>query len=361
MTEPPRDPDRSPDDAADDPAATEQTPDPRIGMVIDGRYRVVRRVGGGGMGEVYEASHETIQRRSAIKFLHAKYSARSSMLARFRREAKAAGRLEHENITAVIDFGVTDDVPYLVMEYLEGEDLAHLLRRQRAPLPAPRSVSLLLQACRGIELAHRRGTVHRDLKPQNLFVCRRADGSDLVKVLDFGVAKMSDGTQTGDGTATQTGTAVGTPCYMSPEQARGDKRIDERTDVYALGLILYECLTGTRAYRGDSYNAVLYQVLHRRPEPLGELRPELPTRLIRIVDRATAFEPADRYESADELAAALQAALDQMLARGEQPRNAEPELEPGMQTVRQADDGERSGEEASGSAAHATDVATPSG
>jgi serine/threonine protein kinase len=160
---------------------------------------------------------------------------KSEIVSRFQREAQAAGSLENENIAAVVDAGTAEDgAPYLVMEYLEGEDLAHLLVRS-GPLPVPRAAYVIIQACRGLAAAHGRGIVHRDLKPENLFVCKRNDGSDLVKVLDFGIAKLHTGATAG---LTQTGTTMGTPFYMSLEQARGAKEVDQRTDIYALGVYL---------------------------------------------------------------------------------------------------------------------------
>ncbi len=210
---------------------------------------MVRLLGSGGMGEVYEAQHSSIGRRFAIKFLHPLLAGNSEVVARFQREAQAAGGLENENIAAVVDIGTADDgAPYLVMEYLEGEDLAHLLVRG-GPLPVPRAAYIIIQACRGLAAAHSRGIVHRDLKPENLFICKRNDGSDLVKVLDFGIAKLHTG-RPGTG-LTQTGTTMGTPFYMSLEQARGAKEVDHRTDIYALGVILYEILSGTKPHPGE--------------------------------------------------------------------------------------------------------------
>jgi serine/threonine-protein kinase len=190
----------------------------------------------------------------------------------------------------------------LVMEYLDGEDLAHLLVRG-GPLPVPRAAYIIIQACRGLAAAHARGIVHRDLKPENLFICKRNDGSDLVKVLDFGIAKLHTG-PVGTG-LTQTGTTMGTPFYMSLEQARGAKEVDHRTDIYALGVILYEILSGTKPHPGESYNEILYHVISKEPAPLDGTRPGLPPGLSAVVHRAMAREVEDRYASAADLTAAL--------------------------------------------------------
>ena len=275
----------------------------RVGKILGGKYRLVRLLGAGGMGEVYEAQHELIGRRFAIKFLHPQLASNSEVVARFQREAQAAGGLENENIAAVVDAGTADDgAPYLVMEYLDGEDLAHLLMRGGA-LPLSRAVFIMIQACRGLAAAHGRGIVHRDLKPENLYICRRNDGSDLVKVLDFGIAKLHTGRASTS--LTQTGTTMGTPYYMSLEQARGAKEVDHRTDIYALGVILYEMLSGAKPHPGESYNAILYHVLTQEPAPLDSMRPDLPPSLSAIVQKAMAREPGDRYASVAEFMEAL--------------------------------------------------------
>ena len=274
----------------------------RAGKILGGKYRLVRLLGAGGMGEVYEAQHELIGRRFAIKFLHPQLASNSEVVARFQREAQAAGGLENENIAAVVDAGTSDDgAPYLVMEYLDGEDLAHLLMRGGA-LPLSRAVFIMIQACRGLAAAHGRGIVHRDLKPENLYICRRNDASDLVKVLDFGIAKLHTGRST---SLTQTGTTMGTPYYMSLEQARGAKDVDHRTDIYALGVILYEMLSGAKPHPGESYNAILYHVLTQEPAPLDSMRPDLPPGVSAIVQKAMAREPGDRYASVAEFMEAL--------------------------------------------------------
>src|SRR6185436_17322081 len=174
------------------------------------------------------------------------------LLARFQREAEAAGALESENVAAALDFGIAQDgAPYIVLEYLVGESLEHLLERE-VHLPAARASNIVAQACRGVQAAHAAGIVHRDLKPHNLFVCRREDGTDLVKVLDFGVAKLQAIDEAAASTRTGTGAVLGTPSYMSPEQARGAAVVDNRADVYALGAIFYQLVSGQKPHPGDS-------------------------------------------------------------------------------------------------------------
>jgi serine/threonine-protein kinase len=245
-----------------------------------------------------------IGRRFAVKLLHPHRAQQPSVLARFQREARAAGSLESEHIAAAIDFGEAGDgAPYLVMEHLAGLDLAALIERD-GPLPAGRAAALVVQACRGLAAAHARGIVHRDLKPANLFLTSRSDGADLVKVLDFGIAKLLD-TSDGGSSITATGKLLGTASYMAPEQARGDADIDHRVDVYALGAILYELLTSARAHPGAGYNATLFHILTQRCVPLRVLRPDLPRGLDDVVERAMAPRRDDRFATVAALAAAL--------------------------------------------------------
>ena len=275
----------------------------RLDEIVGGKYRVVRFLAAGGMGVVYEAQHTVVRRRFAVKFLHPHLAERRDILTRFQREAEAAGALESENVAAAVDFGiVADGTPYIVMEYLVGESLAALLERERR-LPLGRAADLVLQAARGIQAAHAAGVVHRDLKPRNLFVCRREDGTDLVKVLDFGVAKLQAAEE--NSIATRTGAVLGTASYMSPEQARGDKVVDHRADVYALGAILYELVSGQRPHPGESQNAILYHISTQAAVPLDSLQPELPAPLVEIAMGALASDPQARPASAEAFALAL--------------------------------------------------------
>jgi eukaryotic-like serine/threonine-protein kinase len=278
-------------------------PDERIQSTLSNKYRVLRFIAEGGMGAVYEAQHLLVRRRFAVKFLRRDLTHRRDVLTRFTREAQAAGALESENIAAVIDFGIAGDgTPYLVMEYLEGEDLGQLLARE-GPLPAERAADLVLQAALGAQMAHEAGIIHRDLKPQNLFVCRRADGSDLVKLLDFGVAKIE--ASDAQAAVTRTGSMLGTPAYMSPEQARGETALDARTDVYALGVILYEALSKRTPHPGDSHNAVLHHIATLPALPLPTVGRDVPRALVELVGRTLCQSVSDRPASAAAFASEL--------------------------------------------------------
>jgi len=306
----------------------EQPQPSRLGELVGGKYRIVRLLARGGMGVVYEAQHTVVKRRFAVKLLRPDLATRRDILGRFQREAEAAGALESENVAAAVDFGVADDgTPYIVMEYLVGESLGALLDREKT-LPIGRAADLMAQACRGVQAAHAAGIVHRDLKPQNLFVCRREDGTDLVKVLDFGVAKLQalDELQA----ATRTGTVLGTAAYMSPEQARGDKEIDHRADVYALGAIVYELISGKMPHPGDSHNAVLHHIATQPAISLADASPGAPASLVAVVDRAVASQPEARPASAEALAQAL-APFARREAWPAAP-SAEKESRPGEQT-----------------------------
>jgi serine/threonine-protein kinase len=274
-----------------------------VGELVGGKYRISRLIAEGGMGVVYEAQHTIVKRRFAVKFLRPDLADKRESLGRFQREAEAAGSLESEHIASVVDFGITaDGSAFIVMEYLAGESLAALLERE-GPLPVERATDLCIQACHGAETAHAAGIVHRDLKPHNLFVCRRDDRTDLLKILDFGIAKLEASRH--EHASIQTGSLLGTPAYMSPEQARGEKTIDLRTDVYSLGAILFEMLSGKHPHPGDSPNSVLYHISTQPPVSLATAAPELPAPLALLVDRTVASTPETRPRSARELAAEL--------------------------------------------------------
>jgi endoglucanase len=270
----------------------------KVGQIVGGKYRLVRYLASGGMGDVYEAQHTVVKRRFAIKLLHAELAAQRESLARFQREAQAAGALESENVAAALDFGIAEDgSPYIVMEYLAGDSLRMLADRLHR-LPLSRATDLVAQACRGVGAAHKAGIVHRDLNPQNLFVCRREDGTDVVKVLDFGVAKL----EAIESAETRTGTILGTPAYLSPEQARGEKTVDHRTDIYGLGAVLYELLAGKKPHPGDSHNAILHHICTQPALPLESSQLDLPPALVDVVHRALASNPGNRQASAEALA-----------------------------------------------------------
>ncbi|MBL8919057.1 MAG: protein kinase [Myxococcaceae bacterium] len=270
------------------------------GTLVFERLRVVRVLGVGGMGAVYEVEHEYTRHRRALKLLHPRLAADRALVERFLRESSAAGRIGNPHIVETYDAGLAPDgAPYLVMELLEGEPLSALLERQR-PLPVPLACALLCQVCEAVEAAHRVGIVHRDLKPDNLFITRGADGAPFVKVVDFGISRF-DPERTGALELTSTGVMMGTPRYMAPEQLRSAKEVDARADVYALGVILYECLAGRPPYDGATFADLAHQVLSGNAQPLAAVRPDVPPALAATVMRAMAASIEQRCSSAREL------------------------------------------------------------
>lgn len=281
----------------------------RVGELVGGKYRLTRFLAEGGMGVVFEAQHTVLGRRFAVKFLRPELVARRESLVRFEREARAVGSLENENVAAAVDFGITEaGAPFLVMEFLVGESLATLLARE-GRLPPGRAVDLILQACRGVHAVHAAHILHRDLKPQNLFVCRGADGTDQVKILDFGVAKLAQASSRAENgaeteAATRSGAVLGTAGYMAPEQARGET-VDARADVYALGAILYELLSGAKPHPGESQHAVLYHITTQPPLALDAGALGLSRGLVDVVMGALSAAPQARPPTVEVLAATL--------------------------------------------------------
>ncbi len=260
-----------------------------------GPYRLVREIGAGGMGVVYEAEDARLRRKVAIKLLPPEYSRDRAAKERFLREARAASALDDPNICTVYDIGESDGQLYIVMACYEGETLKE--RLARGPLPVAEARQVAIEVARALDRAHEAGIVHRDIKPANVMLTRRGK----VKILDFGIAKIA-----GDTTLTRTGSSPGTPAYMSPEQARGDP-VDGRSDLWALGVLLYEMLTGRRPFPGEDERAILSAVQNREPEPLAHHRPEVSPELARTVAKALAKDPAQRYTDAAEMLADLEA------------------------------------------------------
>jgi len=267
-----------------------------VGRVIGDRYRILGLIGEGGMGAVYEAEHLAVGRRVALKRLHPELAHDSHAISRFQREARAAGASGHEHVVDVLDLGFAEDgAPYLVMELLVGESLATRLKRQRQIAPR-RAAAIAGQVLSALEAVHALDVIHRDLKPDNIFLSKRNGRTDYVKVLDFGVSKMS--AEGKDPKLTRTGVMVGTPHYMSPEQARGVRNLDHRVDLYAIGVILYECLAGQLPFQADNYHALLQSILAREPLPLQQLVPDLDAGLVELVHRALAKRADDRFPNA---------------------------------------------------------------
>ena len=266
-----------------------------------GRYEIKRQLGRGGMGAVYEAMHRDLKKRVAIKVLSGPFAANEEAKQRFLREGEAASRIQHPHVVDVTDVGVDGTLSYLVMEFLEGEDLAHKLVRGGA-LPVRETVDILLPVCAGLSVAHEEGVIHRDLKPENIFLAKRRQGGVEPKLLDFGVSKM-----TGGGALALTGTSAsfGTPYYMPPEQVRGARQVDQRSDVYALGVVLYECVCGRRPFESDNIYTILHAIGAGEYPPPRSVRADLPAAIETAIMRAMQLEPAGRFPTVRHFAAAL--------------------------------------------------------
>jgi len=279
-----------------------------VGDVLAKKYRLERLVGEGGTGLVVSAQHLTLERRVAIKFLRTALASDEIRL-RFEREARAIAQIESEHVVLVFDVGALDDgSPFMVMEFLEGRDLARILKED-GPLPIEDSIDCMLQVCEALAQAHAAGIVHRDLKPANLFLTRREDGAPHVKVVDFGISKILDPKLLqGDGgpkEMTSAFTVLGSPRYMAPEQLRNSKEVDARADLWSVGAVLFQLVTGQHAFEADSNVHVSLAVLTKEPALLRELAPHAPRELEAIVNRCLTKDVRGRFQSARELADAL--------------------------------------------------------
>jgi serine/threonine protein kinase len=272
------------------------------GDVLADKYRVERVLGQGGMGLVVAARHLELGELFAVKFLLPEAIANAEAMERFHREARASARLKGQHVVKVHDVGrLSTGAPYIVMEYLEGSDLKTVLR-ERGPLPAVEAALILLQACEAITEAHAIGIVHRDIKPANLFLAELPVGGPCVKVLDFGISKQ---TAPDSGDITKTGAALGSPAYMSPEQMLSSRSADARSDIWSLGAVLYELVTGVSPFAAEVVTEVIARVLKNEPVPPSRLRPELPEWVDAIVMRCLKKEPGERFSSVEELTEAL--------------------------------------------------------
>ncbi len=288
------------DEHDSDPASLERF----VGTIVEGKYRVDALIGRGGMGAVFRAENLRINKAVALKVLSARYEPGSESERRFLREARVAGSLGHPNIVQVFDLGrLADGKPFQVMELLEGQSLAERIRTEGA-LPEGELLEIAAQVLSALEAAHARGVIHRDLKPENVFLTRR-EHATVAKLLDFGVSKsLTEHTLS----ITMTGVVVGTPYYLSPEQARGDREIDHRVDVWAMGVLMYEALTGALPFTAKSYDALLSKILHSRPVPPSRFQPRMAHSVEAVIQRALAFDREERFASAGEMLEAVKSA-----------------------------------------------------
>ena len=270
-----------------------------VGDVLSDRYELEELVGTGGMSSVFRAHDRLLDRKVALKILHAHYSEDDEYIERFRREARAVAALSHPNIVTVIDRGEWEHKQFIVFEYVDGENLKTVIQR-RGPAPVATALELAMQIARGLSFAHQQGLVHRDVKPQNVLL----NGDGQAKVTDFGIARSLD-VQHG---MTQTGTVLGTSDYIAPEQAQG-QRVDEHTDVYSLGVVLYELLTKEVPFPGENFVAVAMRHINEAPPPLRDKRPDVSPRLEAAVQRAMAKRPEDRFQTMADFCAELEANL----------------------------------------------------
>ncbi len=286
------------------PGSDVSQPSFTVGSVVAGKYKVVRVLGQGGMGMVLEVQHVQLGGRSALKLLHGEHASDPEMVARFENEARLAANLRSEHVVRVTDMGrVATGEPFLVMDYLQGADLDQLLEAQ-GRFPITTAVSWILEACVGLAHLHAAGSVHRDIKPSNLFWSQEADGRQLIKVLDFGLAKAPSA---GGQRLTATSASFGTPQFMAPEQIMSAKHVDARCDQHALALVLYELLTGEPAFPGETAGAITVAIA-TQPAPAPSMkRPEVPASLDAVIARALAKRPSDRYPTLGEARARARA------------------------------------------------------
>src|ERR671929_815245 len=272
------------------------------GTLVDGRYRIERRLGSGGMADVYCAYDHQLGRQIALKVLHRRFARDQEFVERFRREASSAAGLQHPNVVGVFDRGEYDGTYYIAMEYLPGKTLKDVIRDE-SPIDQLRAIDYAIQILQAASFAHRRGVVHRDIKPHNVIV----GGDGRLKVTDFGIARA------GASEMTETGSIMGTAQYLSPEQAQGHA-VTATSDIYSIGVMLYEMLAGRLPFEGDSAVAVALKHLSEQPAPISQWRPDVHPALEAVVMAALAKDPAQRWQSAEDLAAGLEAARTQIEA-----------------------------------------------
>jgi serine/threonine-protein kinase len=275
------------------------------GEILAGKYQVERVLGTGGMGVVVAAKHLQLEQRVALKFLLAESLNSPDTIMRFEREARAAVRIQSEHVAKVLDVGKLETgAPYMVMEYLTGNDLADVLKL-RGTITTEEAIDWMLQTCEAMAEAHLLGIVHRDLKPRNLFITRRTDGSSAVKVLDFGISKSVTAGSGDAASLTSTTAVMGSPLYMSPEQLRSSRDVDAHTDIWALGIILYEILTGNPPFMADSMPQLVMTIVGSPMPPIREARPDLPEGLEAVIQHCLEKDPSKRFDNVAQLARAL--------------------------------------------------------
>ena len=283
-----------------------QLADPLLGIVVADRYRILELLGRGGMGVVYKVEHARIGKLMALKLLTGELTRDTALMARFQREALMASKLSHANTVQVFDYGSAEGLTYLAMEYLAGQDLSRPLKH--GPISASRTTKIMIQVCSSLNEAHEHGIVHRDLKPENVFLLKGSSGDDIVKVLDFGLAKLRESSELAE--VTTSGSVVGTPYYMSPEQVRGEA-VDARSDIYSLGAVLYKCLTGNPPFDAQTPMGILTLHLTEEPVPPCDAFPRLsiPREMSDVVMKALAKDPNQRFQTVRELQRALVEAI----------------------------------------------------
>src|SRR5450432_2171279 len=293
-------------------SSTDRLPSIFPGATISGRFRLDRLLGRGSMGSVWLGRHLALDVDVAVKFIDAAFRDQKDHRGRFALEAQAAARINSPHVVNVLDFGAEDSGRlYIAMEYLQGEDLGKLLERSGGRLSTETTARVVSHACRGLGRAHALGIAHRDIKPENLFLCGDADDDDFVlKILDFGVAKSSDKGET-DFVATSAGQLVGSPAYMSPEQARGSLDVDFRSDLFSLAVVIYHCLTGSFAFGGQSLTDLLVNIVSKEPTPPTRFVPSLPRSIDDWFKRALDKKPARRFPSAKDFGQAFHMAMGQ--------------------------------------------------
>jgi serine/threonine-protein kinase len=279
----------------------------QAGQIIEGKYSIVRLLGEGGMGAVYEGENVRIHRRVAIKVLHPGAAENVDAVQRFEREAQAAGRIGSDHIVEVLDLGnLPSGDRFMVMEYLDGENLNHRIQA-RGRLTPHEAAPIMAQLLEGLGAAHGAGIIHRDLKPDNVYLVKSKRGlTDFVKILDFGISKFNKLNKDSGMSMTRTGAVMGTPYYMSPEQAKGSKEMDHRSDLYSAGVILYEAVTGQVPFNAETFNELIFKIVLETPPPPQQLAPGLDPAFASIVQKAMAREPNDRFQTAADFAQALQ-------------------------------------------------------